>query len=60
MIRAAFCALGAIAIWAGITMADVAWVSRHLADVDRVAIGVGAVGAVLVGLELLSQALRDK
>ena len=58
--RAAFAALGAIAVWSGITMADVAWVSQHLAAVDRVAIGVGAVGGVLVGLELLAQAWREK
>ena len=60
MIRAAFAALGAIAIWAGVVMADVGWVSHHLAAVDRVAIGVGAVGGVLVGLELLTQAWRDR
>jgi hypothetical protein len=41
-------------------MADVAYVAHHLAVVDRVAIGVGAVGAVLVGMELLVQAWRDK
>ena len=60
MIRAAFCALGAIAIWSGIVMADVGWVSTHWPLVDRVAIGVGGVGGVLVGLELLTQAWRDK
>jgi hypothetical protein len=60
MIRAAFCALGAIAVWAGVVMADVGWVSTHLPLADRVAIGVGAVGGVLVGLELLTQAWRDK
>lgn len=60
MIRAAFCALGAIAAWSGITMANVAYVAHHLAVVDRVAIGVGAVGAVLVGMELLVQAWRDR
>jgi hypothetical protein len=60
MIRAAFAALGAIAIWAGVVMADVGWVATHLSLADRVAIGVGAVGGVLVGLELLAQAWRDK
>ncbi len=60
MIRAAFAALGAIAIWAGVVMADVGWVSAHLPLADRAAIGVGAVGGVLVGLELLAQAWRDK
>lgn len=60
MICAALAALGAIAIWSGVTMADVAWVSQHLAAVDRVAIGVGAVGGVLVGLELVAQAWREK
>jgi hypothetical protein len=60
VIRAAFAALGAIAIWAGVVMADVAWAAHHLVAVDRVAIGVGAVGGVLVGLELLAQAWREK
>ncbi len=60
VIRAAFAALGAIAIWAGVVMADVGWVSAHLPSADRVAIGVGAVGGVLVGLELLVQAWREK
>jgi hypothetical protein len=60
VICAALAALGAIAIWSGVTMADVAWVSQHLAAVDRVAIGVGAVGGVLVGLELVAQAWREK
>jgi hypothetical protein len=41
-------------------MADVGWVATHLSLADRVAIGVGAVGGVLVGLELLAQAWRDK
>jgi hypothetical protein len=60
MIRAALCALGSIAIWSGVTMADVGWVSNYLPLADRVAIGVGAVGGVLVGLELLTQAWREK
>jgi hypothetical protein len=60
VIRAAFAALGAIAIWAGVVMADVGWVSTYLPFADRVAIGVGAVGGVLVGLELLTQAWREK
>ncbi len=60
VIRAAFAALGAIAIWAGVVMADVGWVSAHLPSADRVAIGVGAVGGVLVGLELLVQAWSEK
>jgi hypothetical protein len=61
MIRAAFAALGAIAIWAGVVMADVGWVATHLSLADRVAIGVGgAVGGALVGLELLTQAWREK
>jgi hypothetical protein len=60
VIRAAFCALGSIAIWSGVTMADVGWVSTYLPFADRVAIGVGAVGGVLVGLELLTQAWREK
>lgn len=60
MIRAAFCALGSVVIWSGVTMADVAYAAHHLAVVDRVAIGVGGVGAVLVGMELLVQAWRDR
>ena len=60
MIRAAFCALGSVVIWSGVTMADVAWAAHHLVAVDRVAIGVGAMGAVLVGIELLTQAWRDR
>lgn len=60
MIRAAFAALGAIAIWAGVVMADVGWASTHLPLADRAAIGVGAVGGVLVGLELVAQAWREK
>jgi hypothetical protein len=60
MIRAAFAALGAIAIWAGVVMADVGWVSTHLPLADRAAIGVGAVGGALVGMELLAQAWREK
>ena len=60
MIRAALAALGAIAIWSGVVMADVAWAAHHLAVVDRVAIGVGAIFGVMVGMELLCQAWRDK
>jgi hypothetical protein len=38
----------------------VAWAAHHLVAVDRVAIGVGAIFGVMVGMELLCQAWRDK
>ena len=58
MIRAALAALGVIAICSGVTMAEVAWAAQHLVFVDRGAVGVAAVGGVLLGLELLLQLWR--